>query len=91
MIAFSCQRCATHFKVPDSLAGKKAHCKKCGESLRVPQAPAALASVAATGIFRMGAVYARSGVRVTHSAEGISTSRPAGHTESAAGADSVAG
>lgn len=56
MIAFSCQRCATHFKVPDSLAGKKAHCKKCGESLRVPRAPAAVASVAATGLFRMGAV-----------------------------------
>jgi hypothetical protein len=44
------------FKVPDSLAGKKAHCKKCGQSLQVPQPPAAVASVAATGLFRMGAV-----------------------------------
>ena len=56
MIAFSCQRCATHFKVPDSLAGKKAHCKKCGQGLRVPQAPVAEVAVAATGVFRMGAV-----------------------------------
>ncbi len=56
MIAFSCQRCATRFKVPDSLAGKKAHCKKCGQSLQVPQARAAVAAVAATGLFRMGTV-----------------------------------
>ncbi len=56
MIAFSCRRCATRFKVPDSLAGKKARCRKCGQSLQVPQAPAAVASVAATGLFRMGAV-----------------------------------
>jgi hypothetical protein len=61
MIAFSCQRCATHFKVPDSLAGKKAHCKKCGQGLRVPQAPVAVAAVAATGVFRMGAVQADRG------------------------------
>ena len=58
MIAFSCRRCATRFKVSDGLAGKKARCKKCGQSLQVPQAPAALASVAATGLFRMGAVQA---------------------------------
>lgn len=56
MIAFSCRRCATRFKVPDGLAGKKARCKKCGQNLQVPQAPAAVASVAATGLFRMGAV-----------------------------------
>ena len=56
MIAFSCRRCATRFKVPDNLAGKKAHCRKCGQHLQVPPAPAAVASVAATGLFRMGAV-----------------------------------
>jgi hypothetical protein len=56
MIAFSCRRCATRFKVPDDLAGKKARCKKCGQNLQVPQAPAAVAAVAATGLFRMGAV-----------------------------------
>ena len=58
MIAFSCRRCATRFKVPDGLAGKKARCKKCGQNLQVPQARAAAASVAATGLFRMGAVQA---------------------------------
>jgi predicted Zn finger-like uncharacterized protein len=55
-IAFSCRRCRTRFKVPDSLAGKKARCKKCGQSLQVPQAPAVVASAAETGLFRMGAV-----------------------------------
>ena len=54
IIASSCRRCATRFKVSDNLAGKKAHCKKCGQSLRVPQTPAAVA----TGLFRMGAVEA---------------------------------
>src|SRR3970040_935088 len=58
MIAFSCRRCGTRFKVPDGLAGKKARCKKCGQNLQVPQAPAAVALVAATGLFRMGAVQA---------------------------------
>jgi len=58
MIAFSCRRCATRFKVPDGLAGKKARCKKCGQSLQVPQAPAVVASAASTGLFRMGAVQA---------------------------------
>jgi hypothetical protein len=57
-IAFSCQRCKTRFKVPDRLAGKKARCKKCGQNLHVPDAPAAVASAAATGLFRMGAVQA---------------------------------
>ena len=53
-IAFSCRRCATRFKVSDRLAGKKARCKKCGGNLLVPKPPPTAASVAASGLFRMG-------------------------------------
>ena len=56
MIVFSCRQCATRFKVPDGLAGKQARCKKCGQTLQVPSAPVAVAAVAATGLFRMGAM-----------------------------------
>ena len=58
MITFSCQRCATRFKVSEKLAGKKARCKKCGQTLQVPPVPAA--SVVATGLFRLGSVQADS-------------------------------
>lgn len=58
MITFSCRRCTTRFTVPDEIAGKKARCKKCGQHLQVPQAPVAVASGAATGLFRMGTVQA---------------------------------
>jgi hypothetical protein len=45
-----------HFKVPETFAGKRAHCKKCGQKLQVPRLMAAAASVAATGMFRLGTV-----------------------------------
>ncbi len=56
MVDFSCRQCATRFKVPDALAGKKARCKKCGASLQIPEALAAVAAVAETGLFRLGAM-----------------------------------
>jgi hypothetical protein len=55
-IEFSCRQCGMHFKVPESFAGKGAHCKKCGQKLQVPRLMAAAASVAATGVFRLGNV-----------------------------------
>lgn len=57
VIAFTCPGCMTPFRVPDRVAGKTAKCKKCGGTIKIPAAPAAVAaSVAATGVFRMGAV-----------------------------------
>lgn len=58
VIEFSCRQCGTHFKVPVTLAGKRAHCKKCGQQLLVPRVMAPAASVATTGIFRLGDVEA---------------------------------
>ncbi|MGI9455901.1 MAG: hypothetical protein ACR2NU_05025 [Aeoliella sp.] len=57
-IAFSCTRCTTRFKVPDRLAAKSCRCKKCGQALQIPAAPPTEAAVAASGVFRMGAVPA---------------------------------
>jgi hypothetical protein len=42
------------FQVSDLLAGKSARCKRCGNGLRIPEPRVALASVAASGLFRMG-------------------------------------
>lgn len=57
-IEFSCQQCGMHFKVPETFAGKRAHCRKCGQKLQVPHLMAAAASVATTGLFRLGNVDA---------------------------------
>lgn len=35
-IAFACPDCSKTFKVDDSLAGRKATCKKCGTKFRIP-------------------------------------------------------
>jgi hypothetical protein len=66
MISFSCHQCATRFNVADALAGKKARCKKCGTQLLVPKQPLAAAAVAASGIFRMGAVHSEQHQPVAH-------------------------
>lgn len=39
MIDFSCQKCGKKFSVAESLAGKSATCKACGEKLKVPGSP----------------------------------------------------
>lgn len=67
-IAFSCGKCATRFKVPDRLAGKKARCKKCGDMMRIPESAEALASAAANGVFRMGTVSAEQAAVATATA-----------------------
>ena len=46
----------TRFKVPESFGGKKARCKKCGHVMKVPVLPPPAASVATSGMFRLGAV-----------------------------------
>ncbi len=46
----------TRFKVPESLGGKKARCKKCGHVMKVPVPPPPATSVATSGMFRLGAV-----------------------------------
>ena len=44
MIAFSCIGCGAISKGPDTLAGKTVRCKRCGQLMKVPDAPAAAAS-----------------------------------------------
>lgn len=41
------------FQVSEQLAGKTARCKRCGNSLRIPEPRVALSSVAASGLFRL--------------------------------------
>jgi hypothetical protein len=53
-IEFSCSHCGMRFQVSDHLAGKNARCKKCGNGLRIPEPRVVMASVAASGMFRMG-------------------------------------
>ena len=55
-ISFACPHCITRFKVPESFGGKKARCKKCGHVMKVPVLPPPAASVATSGMFRLGAV-----------------------------------
>lgn len=43
MISFTCGRCAKPYHLDDSLAGKKARCKACGNEFRIPDASAAVA------------------------------------------------
>jgi ubiquitin-protein ligase len=42
MIRFSCPGCERKFNVPNNYAGKKANCKKCGQTFLVPPLPEAL-------------------------------------------------
>ena len=37
MIDFNCPNCGHSIHAPDSAAGKKGACKKCGESVRVTE------------------------------------------------------
>lgn len=39
MIQFRCGQCGVKLRVPETHAGKKAHCPRCKGALRVPQAP----------------------------------------------------
>jgi hypothetical protein len=45
-IVFFCQSCGARFEVDPRMAGKKGHCKKCGQSMTIPEA-GAIASMAA--------------------------------------------
>lgn len=37
-IVFFCQSCGARFEVPERIAGKKGHCKKCGQMMTIPRA-----------------------------------------------------
>src|SRR5438477_8713357 len=39
MLEVACPGCKTGLKAPDSMAGKKAKCKRCGTSFRIPGPP----------------------------------------------------
>ncbi len=43
-IAVVCSTCASTCKAPDSAAGRKAKCPKCGASLAIPESPSAVAN-----------------------------------------------
>lgn len=36
MMKFKCPSCGNQFRVPESAAGKKGNCKKCGQTVRIP-------------------------------------------------------
>jgi hypothetical protein len=46
MIRFACPSCGAKVAAPEQLAGRKAPCKRCGETIRVPAAPPATAIAA---------------------------------------------
>ena len=37
-IAFQCAHCGKGYRIADSLAGKRAHCKQCGSEMKIPSA-----------------------------------------------------
>ena len=45
-IVFFCQSCGARFEVDPRMAGKKGHCKKCGQYMSIPRAEE-IASMAA--------------------------------------------
>jgi predicted Zn finger-like uncharacterized protein len=51
-ISFQCDRCKAPFSVDDKLAGRKARCKSCGNSMKIPAASTVAAAVGA-GDFRL--------------------------------------
>ena len=46
-IEFNCEGCQYHFKVPDSMAGKKGKCPKCGAITSIPYSSTSAAPVTA--------------------------------------------
>ena len=37
-IVFFCQSCGARFEVDPRMAGKRGHCKKCGQIMTIPRA-----------------------------------------------------
>ncbi len=59
-IVFFCQSCGARFEVAPKFAGKKGHCKKCGQQMDIPQAEQ-LASMTAMPALAAAAVGAHAG------------------------------
>jgi hypothetical protein len=56
-MVFFCQSCGARFEVNPQMAGKRGHCKKCGQSMTIPRAEE-IASMAAMPALATGAVGA---------------------------------
>lgn len=59
-IVFFCQSCGARFEVAPGLAGKRGHCKKCGQVMEIPRAEQ-LASMAAMPALAMAGAATGSG------------------------------
>ena len=61
-IVFFCQSCGARFEVDPRMAGKKGHCKKCGQYMAIPRAEeiASMAAMPALAAQAPGAVAAPS-------------------------------
>ena len=57
-IVFFCQSCGARFEVDPRMAGKKGHCKKCGQYMAIPRAEeiASMAAMPALAMAGAGAV-----------------------------------
>jgi ubiquitin-protein ligase len=53
VITFACEKCGKSFSVPATFAGRKAHCKKCGGSVIVPQPSERIAPAPPAGMVPM--------------------------------------
>ncbi len=62
-IVFFCQSCGARFEVDPRMAGKKGHCKKCGQYMSIPRAQeiASMAAMPALAMAGAGAVAGASG------------------------------
>ncbi len=60
-IVFFCQSCGARFEVDPRMAGKKGHCKKCGQYMSIPRAQeiASMAAMPALAMAEAGAVAGR--------------------------------
>ncbi len=73
-IKAKCEKCAARFQAKDELAGKRVKCPKCGEPMRISDAPAVAAQAAANA-----------GVRSAPAANPAATRRPPANFAGAAG------
>ncbi len=72
-IVFFCQSCGARFEVDPRLAGKRGHCKKCGQLMTIPRAEE-LSSMAmpALAMAGVGAAVAAAGSNARGAAGGAS-------------------